>query len=646
LGDNKVTRPVTAEALHQEASILIRQTRYDEARILLLEALRLQPDVAELHASLANVFVYQHRYDEAIDEYRHALRLNPKLFAAHYILAIALHDKGRLAEAEAHFRQAIQLNLNHAEARHSLGITLMAQGRLEEAVAFFRQALRLNPNLADAYNNLANALGQQNHNQEAIDCYRQALRLTPNRAEVHFNLALTLERQNSLDEAIQSYREAIHLNPSYAEAYTNLGNALAHHGHPEKAIECYGHAVRIKPNYAEAYTNMGNVYRDQGRFSEAMTCYEQAMKQDAELAGPHHNRALLWLLLGDWVRGWPEYEWRWQTTDFPRYSFRQPRWDGSPLAGQTLLVLAEQGLGDTLQFIRFVPSADECDGKVVVMCQPQLLRLLAQCWAKVQVADQGSHPVDFDRYVPLMSLPGLQHTLPTRVPANIPYLHADAALVEHWKSANLRDKVQCETRIANPALFTIPHSPLRPPHVFVGIAWQGNPANRSDKQRSIPLRHFARLAEVPGAQLVSLQKGPGTEQLPKKGSVRGADCEVKDSLDSALRKPVIDDATGPFMDTAALMRQLDLVISSDTAVAHLAGALGIPAWIALPRVPDWRWLLQRDDSPWYPTLRLFRQTRPGMWDDVFDRIAEELEKVVRSVRAAQPVGLECPSTVS
>jgi len=635
----------TAQTLNQQAAILIRQGRFDEARIHLQEALRLQPDHADAHANLGNVFAYQQRYDEAIAQYQQALRLNPDLFAAHYILAIALHDKGKWNEAEVHYRQALRLHPDHAEAHHSLGITLMALGRVDEAVACYRQALHLNPNFADAYNNLANALGQQDKLQEAINCYHQAIRLNPNCAEAHFNLAIALERQDNVDQAIQHYRQAIMLKQNYVGAYMNLGNALAGQGKPDHAIRCYQQALQARPNFAEAYTNMGNVHRDQGRFDQALACFEQALRQDAGLEGPHHNRALLWLLLGNWSKGWPEYEWRWQTTDFPRYAFRQPRWDGSPLAGRTILLLAEQGLGDTLQFIRYVPIIQQRGGRVILLCQAPLQRLLVDLFSPAQVVVQGASLPEFDVYAPLLSLPGILGPFPTDFPADVPYLHAAGELVERWRRESRKSEVGSrKSEVGSPKSEEVQlTSDIRHPtsDFFVGIAWQGSPVYRYDRQRSIPLAHFSRLAAVPGVRLISLQKGPGMDQLKQ---LRIADCglrierqETKPLLESAIRNSQsaildlssrLDETSGAFMDTAALMKNLDLVISSDTAIPHLAGALAVPIWVALPLIPDWRWLLEREDSPWYPTMRLFRQTRQSNWEDVFERIAKELKAVV------------------
>jgi tetratricopeptide (TPR) repeat protein len=583
---------ITAEDLNRRAVALLRQGQLEQAKIHLQKALELQPNNAEIHTNLGNVFIYQQRYDEAIAEYQKALRIRPDLFAAQYILAIALHDKGKLHEAEDHYRQALRLDPAHAEAHYSLGITLMVLGRVAEAIVCYRQALRLNPSFAEACNNLGNALGQQDLLDEAIRYYERGLALKPQSAEIHFNLGIARQRQKKLDEAIHCYRQALRLKPDYAGASMNLGNALSAQNKNAEAIQCYRRVLELRPGDAEALTNLGNVHRDQGCFDEALAFFEQALRQDATRAVPHHNRALLWLLLGNWSQGWPEYEWRLETDGFQHLALQQLHWDGSPLAGRTILLLAEQGLGDTLQFLRFVPLVQQRGGRVILQSQAPLHQLLTHCAPKLQVIVPGAPLPGFDVYAPLMSLPGVLGITPTSVPAEVPYLHADPPLVLSW-----RQKLQALGGFR------------------IGIAWQGNPANRFDQQRSIPLAQFAPLAQLEGVRLVSLQKGPGMDQLHA----------LADRFPVVDLGNCLDEAAGAFMDTAAIMKNLDLVISSDTAIAHLAGALAVPVWVALPLIPDWRWLLERQDSPWYPTLRLFRQTQSGRWDDVFARMAEELK---------------------
>jgi tetratricopeptide (TPR) repeat protein len=520
----------TSAALNQRAAALIQQGQFDQAKILLQQALQLEPNNADAQINLANVFVRLEKYDEAIVQYQLALQSQPDHFGAHYILGIALHDKGRLIEAEAHYREAVRLNPNFADTYNSLGLTLMQQGRVDEAVACYHRALHLKPNFLQACNNLGAALGQQDKLDDAINCYR--------------------------------------------------------------------HALRLDPHCAEACNNLGMVLKLKGEFDAALTCFEDTLRLEPRFASAHWNRSVIWLLRGDFERGWPEYEFRWDQPDFGKRHFVQLLWDGSDLGGKTILIYAEQGLGDTLQFVRYIPLVQQRGGRVIFQCQPPLLRLLANFPGVERLLTQESPLSAFDVHAPLLSLPGIFRTSLTTVPSAVPYLQADPELMQGWKA-----------ELATVEGFK------------VGIAWQGNPAFRDDRQRSIRLARFARLARVPGVRLINLQKGPGTDQLQ----------EIEGQfpvLDFGSR---LDDVAGPFMDTAAIIKSLDLVICSDTAVAHLAGALAVPVWVALPLVPDWRWLLEGEDCPWYPTMRLFRQTRHGDWESVFDRIAEELQALVASL---------------
>jgi tetratricopeptide (TPR) repeat protein len=612
-----------ADAYHLLGVLATQVGRYDQAIACIRQATALNPFNALYHCNLGAAHEAVGQLEEAVAQYGQALQLKPDYAEAHCNLGNALSSQAKLDEAIEHYRQALRLRVDLVEAHNGLGNALSSQGCLDEAMAHFQQALRLRPDSFEVHNNVANTLLRQGKVDDAIIHYRKTLRIRPDSPEAHNNLGNTLVEQRNIDQALSCYHEALRLRPDFAEARNSLGIAQQQQDRFKEAIASFQEALRLKPNYPAAFTNLGNVYRDLGRLDEALASFEEALRLDPGCAEIHHNRALIWLLQGNWSKGWPEFEWRWQTKDFPRYAIDRPRWDGSSLEGRTLLVLAEQGLGDTLQFIRYMPVIQQDGSRITFACQAPLQCLLAICWRRESIVDQSEGLPEFDCYVPLASLPGILHSTPSTIPTDIPYLHADAELVERWKST------EHGVRCAEADVSSTPHSALRTSHFYIGIAWQGSRAYRNDRHRSIPLRHFTRLAEAPGVQLVSLQKGEGTEQLPTECGVRSGECEVHECFDSAFRTPLLDENTGAFMDTSALLRHLDLVITSDTVVAHLAGALGVPVWVALPFVPDWRWLLQREDSPWYPSMRLFRQTRLGDWDGVFERMAEELKKGVR-----------------
>ena len=567
------TQPDHPEALHLLGLIAHQVGRHDVAAEQIGRAVRLKPDYAEAHANLGAVHAEQGRLHDAVACFRQALRLAPRFAAAHSNLGSALVKLGQPAQAEESFRLALRLQPDSADAHANLGVALTEQGRLEEALASYEQALRLRPDLPSA----------------------------------HYHRGLTLSRQGKWEQAAESYRQAIRYQPAYADAHNNLGAALEKLGRLEEALASYDEVLRLKPDYAEAYHNRAAALSQQGRLEEALASYDQALRLNPDFADAHMSRAMIWLVQGDYERGWPEFEWRHRCPGDVLPQFRQPAWDGAPLGGRTILLYAEQGLGDTIQFVRYAPLVKGRGGAVLLACQKPLLRLLAGCPGVDRLVAREDPLPDFDVYAPLMSLPRLFGTTVTTTPAATPYLSADPNLIEHWR----RELAACHGQLA-----------ARATTFKIGIAWQGNPQFGADRQRSFPLAHFEALAQLPGVRLYSLQKKDGAEQL------RACPFPVTDL------GPRLDEANGPFMDTAAVMKNLDLVVCPNTSLAHLAGALAVPVWVPLPLAPEWRWLWGRDDSPWYPTARVFRQPRPGSWDDVFAAMASELERLAASPRRA------------
>jgi tetratricopeptide (TPR) repeat protein len=582
-----------------------------EAEVCYREALRLRADYPEALNNLGNALLGLGRAAEAVPLYQRVLTLRSNDVSAHNNLGAALRSLGRAEEALAHYAEALRLNPAYADAWSNQGDALLALGKADEALACCQQALRLQPGHATAHNCLGAALIKLGRTDEAVAAIRRALDLQPDFADAHTNLGNALLARMEPAAAEACYREALRLKPTAAESHYNLGVALTARQLPADAEPCYRQALRLRPNYPTALNNLGNALLERNRPDEALECYERALQLrpdqpkgrtargedaevDAEYAEAHKGRAMTWLLLGDYERGWTEYEWRWRTREMRLPSFAQPLWDGSPPEGRTVLLWAEQGLGDAMQFVRYAPLVRQRGGRVVVACRKPLLRLLASCAGIDELVDQEGELPAFDVYAPLLSLPRLLGTTLATVPAAVPYLHADPALVERWRA---------ELGAAR--------------GLHVGIGWQGNPRHGADRRRSMPLAFFRPLAEVPGVRLYSLQKGPGAEQL------RGPDGQFP-AEDLGAR---LDEVAG-FIDTAAVMKCLDLVIVSDTSLAHLAGALGVPVWLALSCPPEWRWLLDRSDSPWYPTARLFRQPRPGAWAEVFEEMAAELPRLV------------------
>ena len=452
----------------------------------------------------------------------------------------------------------------------------------------------------DALYNLGLAQSRRGDLAAALASLQRAVTASPEHARAHYHIGNLLRKQNHWEGAVESYQRAAVLNPGHAQAHNNLGNVLHEMGRLEEAKASLKQAIAAQSDYAEAHYNLGMVLEDEGELTEALEYYNLALLADPKYAMAQFNRATTLLLMGAWHEGWLAYEWRWRTS-LKRVTFEQPLWTGQPLTGKRVLLCAEQGLGDTLQFVRFASLVKQRCEQVIVMAQDPLRRMLASCPDVDDVVGPGDESPSFDVHAPLMSLPGVLDTTVETIPADVPYLHPDSGLVNRWRD-----------RLAMGDGFR------------VGIGWQGNPTYRGDRYRSMALKHFVRMAPVAGVHWISLQKGPGKEQLTDLiRENEHPDMRILDLGDD------VDEEAGAFMDTAAIMKCLDLVITSDSAIAHLAGALAVPVWVALPFMPDWRWLLDREDSPWYPTMRLFRQKTPGDWEAVFSEIRKSLELEVK-----------------
>jgi len=534
---------------------------------------------------------------EAAERYiKRALELQPLYPEAYCNLGLVLRSQGKHDEAVACLREALKLKPDFADANCGLGTVLLDKGKWDEAAASLRRALELKPDHALAFIGLGTALEHQGDLDEAVVCFRRGLELQPDCAQGHNNLGSALSRQGKLHEAIASYRCALDHKPECVETRLNLGSALQDSGLLEEAIDCYRQALELNPVFADALSNLGTAYQEQGRFEDAADCYDRTLELSPNSAGGHSNRATLMLLAGDFENGWPEYEWRWKTGQLQLREYPQPRWDGQPLGGKTVILHSEQGLGDTIQFIRYATAVEALGGTVVVECPKSLVKLLANCPGIDRLVGQGDELPPFDFYAPLLSLPGVFKTTLDTIPAHVPYLFADRTLVDEWRE-----------KLSGIDGFRI------------GINWHGRAGQMEFRKRNIPLEFFAALAKIPGVRLVSLQMGEGCEDLVRKCG----------SLPILELGPDFDAIHGSFMDTSAVMMNLDLVITSDTSIPHLAGALGVPVWLALPFVPDWRWLLQRSDSPWYPTMRVFRQKKIGDWAGVFEEIEGALRERVQ-----------------
>lgn len=619
----------------------LRLGKLEEAVANLQRASELTPDRVEVHSNLGVAMARVGRLADAVACFERALRLDPGMIDARNNLGNALRELGRLDEAAACFRELLVRQGPNAATLSNLGLVLLAQGRGAEAVAHLRQATSIAPNDAGVLVDLGRTLIDCGDPAEAIGLLERACRLRPDLCDAHFHLGAALIRAENPKAAIASLEQAIALNPTLADAHCALGAALAKSQDFEAGVLHFQEALRLRPQYPEALISLGNALRNCGNFAEAFERVRQGLalkpdfaeghlnlaiilselKQNGEAseefsaalrlapddANIHRHLALMLLERGEWEKGWQEFEWRWKCPEFGSRTFRQPRWSGESLAGKTILLHAEQGLGDTLHFIRYAALVKKKGATVLVECPAVLHSILARCQGIDRLIVAGSKLPEFDVEAPLMSLPGILGTRVSDIPADIPYLFADSERVSEW---------QRELRL------------LR--GLRVGVAWHGNPNLARNPWRSFPLRELAPLARVPGVSLVSLQKGQGAEQL----------AAVRDLMEITDFGGRLDRTGGAFLDTAAIMKNLDLVITCDTAIGHLAGALGVPVWLALGYTADWRWLTDRDETAWYPTMRLFRQSQPGAWSTVFGKMAIELEALRPTVPRSRPILVE------
>ncbi|MBD2038955.1 tetratricopeptide repeat protein [Leptolyngbya sp. FACHB-321] len=489
------------------------------------------------------------------------------------------HD-GKFTEAERVCREILQQEPDQVAALQILSVALCRAGQSIAALPYLQKVVQLQPEAPEAWSNLGSALQEQGSIKAAIAAFNRAIALKPDHADAHYNLAVVLQEQDRLEDALFHSEQAIALKPDFADAYYNQGFILRRLGQLEAAIARYRTALQLAPQSAGAHKNLGHAL----------------------------------LLTGDLQQGFQEYEWRWQQPGWTQRSFAQPLWDGSPLQGKTILLHAEQGLGDTIQFIRYVSLVRQAafgdsggqnhGGRVIVECQPSLLPLLETVAGIDQLIAQDSPLPAFDVHAPLLSLPHILGTTLATIPADIPYLQASRAASAPQLPLPHPSPPQSGS--------TLHPSPLASLPLKVGIVWTGNPAHKNNPYRSCTIEPFRDLCQIPGVCFYSLQKGAAVNDL------QAADLPIQD-----LSQTLAD-----FADTAAAIAQLDLVITIDTAVAHLAGALGKPVWLLLSFAPDWRWLLERDDSPWYPTMRLFRQRQRGSWQGVFEQVTATLEQWV------------------
>ena len=570
------------------------------------EASSSDPTPPEEYSNRGIVLQRRGRLDEAVASYRKAIELRPSFPEAHNNLGVAFRQLRRLDEAVACYRTVLKLKPEFPNAYGNLGQILWEQGRRADAVACYRRATEVSPECPNAFHQLGVALGELRQLEEAGACFRKVIELKPELPNAHTNLGITLGDQGRLAEAVSCCRKAIEIRPDYPEGFNNLGFVLSEQGAQEEAVACFRKAVDLKPHYPDALRNLGVTLRKQGRLDEAIACHRQAIGLRPDYPEAHGNLGMALLEQGDTAAGWAEYEWRWQMPQMirQRRPFTQPQWRGEAVEGRTLLIHAEQGFGDSLQFCRYAPMAVALGLRVVIEVPKPLVRLLCSLPVIDRVMARGDKLPHFDFHCPMLSLPIALGIVDANVVSAAPYLHANNNQVAVWRG-----------RLAA----------MGKPGPRIGLAWAGNPQNHSfvtaavNHRRSIAADRLAPLFDHPGLQFFSLQKdGPAAPNGFPLTDFMGE----------------MDD----FADTAALVANLDLVISVDTAVAHLAAALGKPVWLLNRFDSCWRWFAGRRDSPWYPTLRLYRQQRPNDWDSVMAEVTRDLHGLYPATQVSPAVG--------
>jgi tetratricopeptide (TPR) repeat protein len=628
-------------------AVLQAQGNFDEAGACYERALALKPDLPEAHLNLGTVLETKGQFDQAAARFRQAIALKPDLAEAHVNLGNLLAAEGKLDEAIACQERALAFKPSLAEAFFNLGNALQAKGEIEEAVASYRQALALKPQVPEFFANLGNALLALEKPDDAVACYERALSLKPNYGDACYNLGNARQAQGKLEEAAACYERALVLKPRLAEAHYNLGNTRQMQDRLEDAEACFERALSINPHYAEAHYNLGCVLQAQGKLEKAFPRYATAIELKPDYPQARFGQALAQLLSGDFAHGWPNYERRWQSIDHdtPFRLYPQPLWHGERLSHGRLLLWGEQGIGDEIQFAGLIPDALRAGNPITLDCDPRLQPLFARSFPGIQVVAKEAVVVKEATVADeAMCAPEGQNENSSGRQPWVSGPRSDGALApEGGSSAIAQESPPFSAHLPTgslPALFrrdeaafsaTTSHYIKADPDLrqqfrarygeaklLVGLAWKTINI-RTGRKRSIELARLAPVFQIPGIRWISLQYG-NFDLLEEEAA-------------SALAPVVVDRDVDQFADLdrfAAQVAAMDRVLTIDNSTAHLAGALGMPTWLMLPFAPDWRWFEGKPgtpaehSSPWYPTLRLFRQPALGDWNSVVTRVQGEL----------------------
>ena len=574
-----------------------------EAIELLNKSLKYKPTFSDAHNNLAILQKDQGDLNTAIDSFKKAIKYKPDYPEAHCNLGISLIQNGTFKEAIESFNKALKYRASYPEALYYLGNAHQIQGDIKKAINAYRLAIKYKSEYPEAFNNLGVSYKAENNVNSAIVCFKKAISLKPDYPDALNNLGNTYRELGDLNLAINYITKAIRLKPTFSEALNNLGTAFEEQEQFDSSIDCYRKALTINPNYPEAYFNFANSLRTQGYIKKAIKLYKKAISLKPYFPSAYKNLSLVELLSNDYQSGWENHEWRWKIKDSkkPHAEPNTKQWKGEFLKKQEkLLVVSEQGFGDTLQFMRYIPYLKKLGIDVSFCAQSKLHSLIKASRIYLNpLTPEEANNISDRKWIPIMSLPKYLGIKPDNPIITEPYISTTHELLKKWET-----------------IFTEEKKPI------IGINWQGNPnAEKNNlKGRSLPLEHFASLSKNTNFKLLSLQRGFGSEQLNN--------CSFRNNFSTIQPKA---DYIWEFIEIAAIIANCKLVITSDTYVAHLAGGMGKPTWLLLQSVPDWRWGLNDEKSFWYPSLKLFRQTERNNWNGVMKKLELELEKSAHQI---------------
>ena len=583
---------------------LIKQGKLEEAVQACQQAIKLKPNDAETHYNLGIALQKLDKLEQALTVYQKAIKIQPGNAEIYNNLGVILWKQGKLDESIQAYQNAIEIQPNYAETYNNLGNAIQEQGKLDESIQAYQNAIEIQPNYAEAYNNLGNALQEQGKLDESIQAYQNAIEIQPDFAGYYSNLGNVLQEQGKLDESIQAHQNAIEIQPNYAGPHNNLGNTLREQGKLDESIQAYQNAIEIQPNYAEPHNNLGNALREQGKLDESIQAYQNAIEIQPNYAEPHNNLGQTLLLKGDLHQGWKEYEWRWKCKDFSseiRY-FPQVLWDGSDLNGKSILVWTEQGVGDQIMFASMLDDLLQMETNIITDCDIRLIPLFKRAFPKIQIFPRDNPPA--------------QQLLDTNIDYQIPIGSLGRWLRPNQNDFKRKNQSYLQACPEKTSKLKTKYKKLAGNKPLIGISWKSRNQNFGEA-KSTSLKLWTSILSRQDYFFINLQYGNVKHEVEEHISNKN---DISIYLDNDI------DSLENLDDFAAQIAALDLVISTSNATVHMAGALGKKVWNLLRYMPSWRWMLNKRDTLWYPSMKLFRQNRIGNWLSTFAEVELALDQ--------------------